>query len=111
MAKKKKTTTRRTAAKGGAQRKTARKPATRRKKAAAPKKASRRAVAKPRELRLSDLRHQINRALVQIDKVADRDPAKYDKARVKFASWAADIDDMCDPENPFGCGPIMVVPT
>lgn len=80
-----------------------------RKKAAA-RKPAKRAPAAPGELRLSDMRDQINRALTKLDAHAVKDPARYDETRRRLARLASDIDDICSPENPFGCGPIMVFP-
>lgn len=107
MAKKKKT------AKKAAKKKTATRRPAGRKTASARSKSRRTASAKTPAggLKLSALRAQIDRALRKIDVAAAKEPARYDEARVRLARWAADIDDMCDPQNPFGCGPIMVFPT
>jgi hypothetical protein len=96
-----------------------------RKKSSAKKPAARKAArasagTKPRRtvsrttpagaLKLSALRAQIDRALKQIDIVAAKEPGRYDETRARLARWADDIDDICNPDNPFGCGPIMVFP-
>lgn len=65
-------------------------------------------AASGRELKLDLLRRQIERALKKLSK-ADR--KRYKTTQLRMKTWMADIDTICDPENPDGCGPIMVFPS
>jgi hypothetical protein len=77
-----------------------------RKKTARRKTTARRTAAPGRELRLANLRRQLERAVKRLERQPERE-----KTRMTIQSWMADIDDICDPRNPDGCGPIMVFPS
>jgi hypothetical protein len=60
------------------------------------------------ELRLASLRAQIQRVLEKLD--AEGSDSGHD-TRDRLRTWMADIDEICNPKNPDGCGPIMVFPS
>jgi hypothetical protein len=63
------------------------------------------------ELRLASLRAQIERVLEKLDSAEGSEPGRYDDTRDRLKTWMADIDEICNPKNPDGCGPIMVFPS
>ena len=93
--------------------------ATATKKKTASRKKSRARAARPRvaaagTLDLHQLRGDIDKAMAIIAQrllQADQPSAKLDEAQAALSRWAAEIDDICDPDERDGiCGPTMLLP-
>ena len=93
-------------------RKAAKKPARKVAKKSARKKTVARAAAPSGVLSLKRLRSDLDLAVASLSRqVENRGPsAKLSNAQSMFARWAAEIDDLCDPNEQAICGPTMDIP-
>ncbi|HET7694414.1 MAG TPA: hypothetical protein VFK57_01800 [Vicinamibacterales bacterium] len=60
-------------------------------------------------IELKPIRAEIGRVIEALRGLPQTDRTKNTLERLQRMS--ADFDDICDPENPFGCGPDMAFPT
>lgn len=110
MAKKKRATASRSRKTGARRKTTPRRKTSPRRKASPRPKTARTAASRPGQLRLKDVRRQIETALASLETVKAREAPRYDQTAERFQSMLSDIDWLCDPDNPDGCGPDMVFP-
>jgi hypothetical protein len=71
------------------------------------------AAAAPTVLSLKRLRRELDLAVSALSRRVDRPggpSAKVSAAQTVLTRWAAEIDDMCDPDEQELCGPTMDLP-
>lgn len=88
--------------------------AARRKTAGAAKRAGKRAAKRPTRrppdhVDLKTLRATIDRDAKRLERMQTRDP-RAAAVRRQLEVMMSDLDSLCDPNNPDGCGPDMVFP-
>jgi hypothetical protein len=79
-------------------------------KASAPRRAT---PSAGRVLDLKQLRRDLDRAVAGLSRRVERagEPsAKISEAQTLLTRWAAEIDDICDPDEQEICGPTMAIP-